>query len=72
MQVEKSVQNKNFNHKYIQSNIEALIPFTRCHLYGSHRYGLADENSDLNIYIELGECKIFSYICACNNISFFL
>lgn len=51
----KSSSNEKLNYKYIQSSIEALIPNIKAHIYGSHRYGLADDNSDLNIYIEFSK-----------------
>lgn len=38
----------------IRNAIKALFPKAKVFVYGSQNYGLADERSDLNAYIDLG------------------
>lgn len=42
---------------YICSAIKSALPQSEVFLYGSHSYGLADDESDLNIYIAMGESQ---------------
>lgn len=39
----------------IRNAIKAIFPRAKVFVYGSHNYGIADERSDLNAYIDLGE-----------------
>lgn len=46
----------------IRNAIKAIFPRAKVFVYGSHNYGLADERSDLNAYIDLGEKNAFLMI----------
>lgn len=47
--------NRNeLNFGLIRNAIKALFPKAKVFVYGSQNYGLADDRSDLNAYIDLG------------------
>lgn len=54
-----STMSKNFD--FIRNAVKMLFPQSKVFLYGSHNYGLADDRSDLNAYIDLGEKNRFAF-----------
>lgn len=53
--VRKFDLDNELHYRNIQTNIEALIPKSKTYIFGSRRYGLAEANSDLNVYIQFGK-----------------
>lgn len=44
----------------IRTEMNRIFPRASIHFYGSRFYGLADENSDLNIFVDVGMLKILT------------
>lgn len=46
--------------------IQTFFPRNAVHIFGSYYFGLADDDSDLNIYIEFGIIVTFLFDCKQN------
>lgn len=55
-----SMTSKNFDS--IRNDIKVLFPRSKVYFYGSQIYELTDDQSDLNVYIDLGEKKYIRFL----------
>lgn len=48
-------QNRFESIEKMIENLQKIFPQQKIYLYGSYAYGLADDKSNVNIYIHFGE-----------------
>jgi DNA polymerase sigma len=46
------------NYQSIVNSIKRKIPSSKCHLYGSRMMGIALEDADLDVFIDISEKQI--------------